>query len=178
MDLSKLPPAMVSQLASMVEDYISSSRKKFAPDSMPLDETQRATMQPYFPAEILENTRLYVLRDEHVPNPSVYSMAKMMGIRNLPDFSGMTAITFIDVVISHEEFTDAILFHELVHVVQYAQMGLKEFASRNVNGFIQGGSYEEVPLEKHAYLLESRFMQSPPFSVEQEVREWREANKL
>jgi hypothetical protein len=174
MDLSKLPPAMISQLASMVEDYISSSRKKFAPDSMPLTETQRATMQPCFPAEILENTRLCVLRGERVPNPSMYSMAKMMGIRNLTDFSGMTAITFVDVVVSHEEFTDAILFHELVHVVQYAQMGLKEFASRYVNGFIQGGSYEEVPLEKHAYLLESRFMQSPPFSVEQEVKQWRE----
>jgi len=65
--------------------------------------------------------------------------------------------------------------HELVHVVQYAQMGLKEFASRYVNGFIRRGSYEEVPLEKHAYLLESRFMQSSPFSVEQEVKQWREA---
>ncbi|HEX9254511.1 MAG TPA: hypothetical protein VF938_03160 [Candidatus Angelobacter sp.] len=35
-DLSKLPPAMVSQLANMVEDYISSSRKKYAPQAVPL----------------------------------------------------------------------------------------------------------------------------------------------
>ena len=43
-----------------------------------------------------------------------------------------------------------LLFHELVHVAQYAQMDLKEFAARFINGFIQGGSYEEIPLEKMA----------------------------
>jgi hypothetical protein len=61
-----------------------------------------------------------------------------------------------------------------VHVVQYAQMGLKEFAERFVNGFIQGGSYEEVPLEKMAHALESRFSQSSTqaFSVGEEVRQW------
>ena len=169
---------MISQLASMVEDYIASSRKKFATQATPLTNAQRSTMQPYFPAEILDNTRLCVLRGARVPNPSMYSMAKMMGIRNLPDFSEMAAITFVDVIVSHEEFTDALLFHELVHAVQYAQMGLKEFSSRYVNGFIQGGSYEEVPLEKNAYLLEGRFHEGRPFSVDEEVKQWREAGKL
>jgi hypothetical protein len=180
MDLSKLPPAMVSQLATMVEDYISSSRTKYAPQSVPLSDAQRAAMQPYFPATVLDSTRLCVLDSKRVPNPSMYSMAKMMGIRNLPDFSEMAAITFVDVVVSHEEFTDALLFHELVHVVQYAQMGVKEFAVRYVNGFIQGGSYEEIPLEKSAYALEGRYSQNggQPFSVDDEVRQWREANAM
>jgi len=105
----------------------------------------------------------------------MYSMAKMMGINNLPDFSGMAAITFVDVIVSHEDFTDALLFHELAHVSQYAQMDLKEFAARFVNGFIQGGSYEEIPLEKQAHALEARFSQNATqvFSVEDEVRQWR-----
>ena len=107
-------------------------------------------------------------------------MAKMMGIRNLPDFADMVAITFVDVIVSHQEFTDALLFHELVHVAQYSQMDIKEFASRFVNGFIQGGSYEEVPLEKMAHALEGRFTQNATqvFSVDDEVRQWREASKL
>ena len=180
MDLSKLPPAMVSQLATMVEDYITSSRKKFAPQAVPLTEAQRKAMQPFFPAEAMDSARLCVLHGARVPNPSMYSMAKLMGIRNLPDFSDMAAITFVDVVVSHQEFTDALLFHELVHVVQYAQMGVKEFAARYVNGFIQGGSYEDIPLEKNAYTLEGRFSQNEkhPFSVDDEVRQWREAEKL
>jgi hypothetical protein len=180
MDLTKLSPAMISQLAAMVEDYITSSRKKFAPQAVPLTEAQRSAMQSFFTPEVLERARLCVLHGARVPNPSMYSMAKMMGIRNLPDFAEMTAITFVDVVVSHEEFTDDLLFHELVHVVQYAQMGVKEVAVRYVNGFIQGWSYEEIPLEKSAYLLEGWFSQNvgQSFSVDDEVRQWREAGKL
>jgi hypothetical protein len=177
MDLKNLSPAMVSQLATMVEDYISSSRNKYASQAAPLSGAQRATMQPFFPAAALDSVRLCVLHGTRVPNPSMYSMAKMMGIRNLPDFSDMAAITFVDVVVSHEEFTDALLFHELVHVVQYAQMGIKEFAARYVNGFIHGGTYERIPLETHAYTLDKRFSQNrdESFSVDNEVRQWREA---
>jgi hypothetical protein len=180
MDLKNLPPAMVSQLANMVEDYVTSSRKKYAPQAVPLTDAQRTAMQPFFSAAVLDSARLCVLRGTRVPNPSMYSMAKMMGIRNLPDFAGMAAITFVDVIVSHEEFTDALLFHELVHVVQYAQLELKEFAARFVNGFIQGGSYEEIPLEKQAHALESRFSQGGDvsFSVDDEVRQWQEANTM
>lgn len=168
---------MISQLANMVEDYVTSSRKKYAPQAVPLTDAQRTAMQPFFSAAILDSARLCVLRGTRVSNPSMYAMAKMMGIRNLPDFAGMAAITFLDVIVSHEEFTAALLFHELVHVAQYAQMGLKEFATRFVNGFVQGGSYQENSLEKMAHALEGRFSQSSasPFSVDDEVRQWREA---
>jgi hypothetical protein len=46
---------MVSQLASMVEGYISDSRKKYASQAVPLTDAQRAVMQPFFPAEILDS---------------------------------------------------------------------------------------------------------------------------
>ena len=180
MDLKNLSPAMVSQLAAMVENYISSSREKYASQAVPLTDAQRAAMSPFFSSGVLGSARLCVLRGARVPNPSMYSMAKMMGINNLPDFSGMAAITFVDVIVAHEDFTDALLLHELVHVAQYAQMDMKEFAARFVNGFIQGGSYEEIPLEKQAYELEARFSQDPTqaFSVDDEVRQWREKEKI
>jgi hypothetical protein len=65
-------------------------------------------------------------------------------------------------------------------VVQYVQLGVKEFAARFVSGFVQCGNFEEIPLEKNAYLLESRFSQNRggPFSVDDEVRQWRETEKL
>jgi len=178
MDLKNLPPAMVSQLANMVEDYVTSSRKKYASQALPLTDEQRTAMQPFFSPAVLDSARLCVLRGTRVSNPSMYAMAKMMGIRNLPDFAAMTAITFVDVIVSYQEFTDALLFHELVHVAQYAQMDMKEFAARFVNGFIQSGSYEEVPLEKMAHALEDRFSNNTTqvFSVDDEVRQWRAAN--
>ncbi|HEY2364223.1 MAG TPA: hypothetical protein VGK36_24100 [Candidatus Angelobacter sp.] len=171
---------MLSKLANMVEDYVINSRKKYAPQAIPLTDVQRTAMQSFFSATVLDSARLCVLRGTRVSNPSMYPMAKMMGIRNLPDFADMVAITFVDVIVSHQEFTEALLFHELVHVVQYSQIDLKEFAGRFVNGFIQGGSYEEIPLEKMAHALESRFSQNAtePFAVDDEVRQWREAQKI
>ena len=180
MDLKNLPPAMIAQLANMVEDYVTSSRKKYAPQAVPLTDAQRTAMQPFFSAAVLDSARLCILHGTRVSNPSMYTMAKMMGIRNLPDFADMIAITFVDVIVSHQEFTDGLLFHELVHVAQYSQMDIKKFASRFVNGFIHGGSYEEVPLEKMAHELESRFSQNAAetFSVDDEVRQWRAAEKI
>ena len=89
-------------------------------------------------------------------------------------------VTFVDVVVSHEEFSDDLLFHELVHVAQYAQLGSKEFSLRYVNGFIKSRSYEGIPLEEQARELEARFSGDPkqPFSVADEVRKWLEAGKL
>jgi hypothetical protein len=180
MDLKNLPPAMVSQLVSMVEDYVTSNRKKYAPQAVPLTDEQRNAMQPFFSPAVLDSARLCVLHGTRVSNPSMYAMAKMMGIHNLPDFAGMAATTFVDVVVSHQEFTDALLFHELVHVVQYAQLGVKEFAARFVSGFVQGGSFEEITLEKNAYALEGRFSKNAgeQFSVDDEVRQWRDTEKI
>jgi len=66
---------------------------------------------------------------------------------------------------------NALLFHELVHAVQYKHLGLMGFSERYVRGFLSGGAYEEIPLEKQAYALEAQFAANPyrPFSVEQEV---------
>jgi hypothetical protein len=180
MDLSKVPPGIVSQIAAAVEDYILSSRKKYLPQAEAISQQQIAPLRAYFPADVLENSRVLMLNGKRIQDPSFYSMAKMMGIRNLPSFSDVAAVTFVDVIVSHEEFTPSLLFHELVHAVQYAQLGPKRFSSLYVNGFIQGGSYDEIPLEKNAHELESRFSAAKDgaFSVAEEVRNWIDADKF
>ena len=179
MDLTKLPSALISQLTAAVESFILSNRKKYLPQAAPLEPEWLAPLEPYFPGDILRNTRFLVLKDSRIDDPPFYSMAKMMGVRNLPSFSDVAAVTFVDVVVSHEEWSESLLFHELVHVVQYAQLGNKEFASRYVSGYIKGGSYEEIPLEKNATQLEERFgRKNATFLVSDEVRNWIEKGKL
>ena len=58
-----------------------------------------------------------------------------MGIRNAPPFSDMAGITFQDVVIHVEPLTETLLFHEMVHAVQYKHLGLQGFANAYVRGF-------------------------------------------
>jgi hypothetical protein len=97
-----------------------------------------------------------------------------MGFTNLPDFSAMAAITFGDVVVSHQAVTDTLLFHELVHVEQYRQLGIPRFAELYVRGFLTGGGYDGIPLEVNAYQLGDVFEGGPGvrFAVEDEVRAW------
>ena len=179
MDLSNLPTSLVSQLANAVQTYIVASRKKYVAKAVPLTAAQKSTMQPFFDQGILDQTRVLVLNGSRIENPPFYAMAKMMGTRNLPSFSDVAAVTFVDVVVSHEPFSHSLLFHELVHVVQYAQLGSKEFASRYVQGFLKTGSYDNIPLEKNAYELEERFNgKSAAFSVADEVRTWSDAGKF
>jgi len=179
MDLSKLPSAFISQLTAGVENFILSNRKKYSSRAKSLEPKLLVPLEPYFPADILQNTRFLVLKDSRIDDPPFYPMAKMMGIRNLPSFSHVAAVTFVDVVVSHEEWSENLLFHELVHVVQYAQLGNKEFASRYVNGYIKGGSYEEIPLEKNAFELAERFgRKNGRFLVADEVRNCIQAGKF
>jgi hypothetical protein len=180
MDLTKLPPGMIGQIAGMVEDFILNSRKKYAARAVPLTSEQRAAMQPFFATEILAKARLVVLHGERVQDPPFYGMARMMGFKNLPSFAETAAVTFVDVIVSHQEITDDSLFHELVHAVQYDQLGTREFSARYLSGFVKSGSYEENPLEKHAYDLEQRYSaaQSQTFSVADEVKRWIEAGSL
>jgi hypothetical protein len=179
MDLTKLPPSVIVQLVAAVESFILARRKKYASMAAPLQPERMRPLQPYFPADVLRNTRFLVLDGQRIDDPPFYSMAKMMGIRNLPSFSDVAAVTFVDVVVAHEAFTETLLFHELVHVVQYAQMGTREFAARHVSGFIKGGSYEEIPLEKNACELEQKFNSgNGSFLVADEVQRWIDAGKF
>lgn len=84
----------------------------------------------------------------------------------------MDAITFIDTIVCHQTPNLQLVFHELVHVEQYRQLGVDGFAEKYVRGFLKRGSYEAIPLESHAYALENQFSsdQSNLFNVTISVR--------
>jgi hypothetical protein len=170
----RLTPDQIAQVSSLVAQYIATQRERYGPRGLPLSAKQRAAMNGYFSPQPLDGTRLLVLQGERVANPDFYPMLRSLGFNNLPDQSTMAAITFSDVVVSHVPFTEGLLFHELVHVEQYRQLGIPRFSDLYVRGFLNGGSYEAIPLEVNAYTLEGRFVANPArqFSVEDEVHRW------
>lgn len=113
-------------------------------------------------------------------NPEFYPMLRDLGFNNLPDQSMMAAITFSDKVVSHVHFSNGLLFHELVHVEQYRQLGIPRFAELYVLGFVNGGSYEAIPLEVNAYALEGRYENNHAqhFSVAEQVAAWIAENRF
>ena len=102
-----------------------------------------------------------------------------LGIPILIDFTQMAGITFVDCILISKKFTydqrfwTSLLFHEMVHVVQYRLLGARQFMERYVIGWAQNGfEYERIPLERQAYNLQKEFGQGKePFAVAQLLKE-------
>jgi hypothetical protein len=61
----------------------------------------------------------------------------------------------------------------MVHIVQYAVLGVERFIPEYVYGWAKSGErYETIPLEVQAYELQARFSSGYPtvFSIEDTVR--------
>ena len=176
----QLTPDQIASISGLLAQYITAQRARFSPRALPLSARQRSAMEAFFSPQLLDATRTLVLEDERVANPGFYPMLRDLGFDNLPDQSSMNAITLFDVVVSHGPFTDGLLFHELVHAEQYRQLGIPRFSELYVRGFLQGGSYEAIPLEVNAYTLEAQFARHPSrtFSVADEVTRWLSEGRL
>jgi len=162
----------------MVENgrrWVAARREAFQPTASPISEEDQAVLQHYFGRGVLQSSR--VAWAEEIANPGFYEELERSG-RAMPlDFRLMTAITFVDtIVISRTQFEGPstwrpLLFHELVHVVQYRLLGLDRFVAEYVQGWARNGFfYESIPLERMAYELQGRFdLASGRFSAETEV---------
>ena len=74
--------------------------------------------------------------------------------------------------------TNDTLFHELVHVEQYAQLGTQRFANAYIRGLVNGGfKYENIPLEQIAFALTDRRTRGDAFSVREELQAWLASRK-
>jgi hypothetical protein len=170
MPAPELAPTLINQLIQWVAEYIASQRSHFAESALPIAPDFVKAVKSFFPEDVLKSVR--VVRGR-AAEPAFYPQLRAVGISNAPPFSDMAGITFKDVIVHIEPLTKPLLFHELVHALQYKHLGLKGFAEHYVRGFLSGGSYEEIPLEKQAYALEDKFTHrsASPFSVEDDVLE-------
>jgi hypothetical protein len=173
MPIPSLTPEMVAQVSWLLAQYIAAQRAKYTAGAVTLSAEQKARMVGFFSPQLLDDARLLVLSRERVVNPDFYPTLKNLGFSDVPDLSTMAAITFSEIVVSHGPFTDGVLFHELVHVEQYRQLGIPRFSELYVHGFLTGGGYEGIPLERNAYMLGGRYERDPSqhFAVADEVAE-------
>jgi hypothetical protein len=89
---------------------------------------------------------------------------------DFPSPSLAEAITFENVIACRAGMGASLLFHELVHVVQFHVLGVREFARQYVSGFLDTRSYSEIPLERSAFDLQFRFdTDAKDFDVEFEI---------
>lgn len=161
-----LTPGKITELISNVAVFIEEQQRTHAPASRALSPAERTPLAVHFSGEVLDQVRL--TRVKHLQNPPFYAELEQMGFQNLPQVRRMAAVTFIDVIVAQVDFTPWLLFHELVHVVQYRELGVQKFAELYVRGFLETGEYLSIPLERVAYHLEGLFRLRPDLKIEVE----------
>jgi hypothetical protein len=156
--------------------WVMSQRDRSRAHGRELTTEEQSTFAPFFEPGILVKARVSSV--SFIDNPGFYSELKEMGIGEAIDFRLAAGITFMDTIviaIKHLEPHLAwvpLLFHELVHVVQYEILGVEEFVDRYVRGWAENGlDYYAIPLEQEAYRLQRRFTMEPEkgFSVVKEI---------
>lgn len=172
MPIPELSSSQISHLSRLAAEFIQQQRDKNLAAARPMSEAQQDPFRRFFPEEVLRGTRFC---SATIEDPPFYPALEAMGIAGLPTAKHSAAITYIDVIVAQQKYTDALRFHEMVHAVQYRVMGVERFAEAYVRGFLSGGGYMGIPLEKNAYELEARFAANHrvEFDVVAEVKKWK-----
>jgi len=173
MDMNQL----IALLIGKGQEWIKAQRKVFRPLGRALPDIAIAQLSLYFEEPLLHEVRLVSVPALENP-PFLEDYQAIFTEKAIPslDFTAMAGITFVDTILLVDRFlaesATALIFHELVHAVQYELLGLEKFVELYILGWVnQGFNYAAIPLEMDAYELQNRYEADPtqPFQVKDEV---------
>lgn len=166
---------LIERFKSEAVLWIRAERERNHRMAAPLSEQDRRALSPYFPRDVLGSARILVV--EGFANPDFFSIFEESGEPYPVDLRKASAISLGDTILvaraaSESSLRDRLLFHELVHTMQYEILGLEEYMEGYVEGWARNGRrYRRIPHEEQAFELATRFWSgAEPFSVEAEVR--------
>jgi hypothetical protein len=170
------------QVLNAVENlahYLRQQRAHYYPLGQSLDPKNKTFLARFFDPSLLGQVKIVKMNGDRVPNPPFFETAKRRGFKNVPDLKHQATVTFLDVVVFNEQFTERSLFHGLVHATQVQLLGIERFAELFLRGFLRSKSYFMVPLKAHAFALDCQFAEHRErgFSVETEVTRWLEQGR-
>jgi len=156
--------------------WIREERDRQYPRASPLDAEDRRRFSGFFPERILDRARVRVVG--RFENPDFFSVFDRLGEPYPIDLRRASGLALIDTILVIRRAAAGrnrgeLLFHELVHLVQYDVLGLEGYMDRYVDSWAENGrSYRQIPHERQAFELATRFRRSADdrFSVESAVR--------
>lgn len=140
-------------VVEQIENWIDATNLKYSSQKVSCDKFSNE-FYGFYPAEFLKNA-YYVVVDQ-IPKPDFAGLREM----GLGDFVDMDAagITYKNTYYLLPEVAKdlRVHFHELVHVAQWLKLGPDAFMMRYISE-IQHVGYNDAPLEKMAYALDTQF---------------------
>ena len=176
----KVDRALENVIKFLIDNAITwaeSQRDRYRSAGRKLEDEERDELRGFFEPETLDKTRIKIV--PVIENPDFYSTLVEMGIPEPMDLTTAAGITYIDTVLISERYLNhqsqwlPLIFHELVHIVQYEVLGIRKFMEQYVFGWADHGfSYASIPMEKNAFDLAAKYESNTKhgFSVINEVR--------
>lgn len=153
---------LIKYLVQRGYGWILAERNKHIETAQDLSEQDKTYLKPYFELYILNSAKIDFV--DHIENPPFYPELMKLKVPDLIDFTQMAGISFIDCILISRRFSHnqkswrSLLFHEMVHLVQYYLLGTDKFAELYVKGWAKNNFiYEHIPLEAQAYNLQQEF---------------------
>lgn len=156
--------------------WVESQREAHRPAARKLTKDEKSSLLPFLDPEVLGVAR--IRKVPLIDNPGFYDVLQDLNMPGLLDFGMAVGMVFKDTIVLSKRFLPgdllprSLLFHELVHVVQYEILGVAEFVERYIHGWVENGmNYYAIPLEVEAFKLERRYETNhgQSFSVAAEV---------
>ncbi len=166
----------ITRAIEVLVDFKRRQRAHYYPMGQPLTPIAKSFFARFFDPSLLGQVRILKMTGERVSNPPFFEVARQIGFKNLPDLTHQSTVTFVDVILFNEQFTERALFNGLVHATQVQILGVERFAEFLVRGSLRTKSYMMIPLKAHAFALDCQFAEHRErgFSVETEVTRWME----
>jgi len=151
-----------------VEIWIDSLLASHAAEAKSVASLPFARLANYYDAATLAAARVIVV--DAVPTPPLTAM----GLPQFAAFEHMDAngITYRDTFFVDRKLADdeSLHFHELVHVVQWRELGPRSFLMAYAAGLATAAGYASNPLEHIAYGLQEQFELGAVFRAEPLIR--------
>jgi len=150
--------ARLKQSLPAAVEWVVQLEATYRPQSLSPAEAGPARLADYYPEALLKQARFVML--DSLPFPPVMELG-------LPEFESMAAMPKAGIAFGSTYFLapahakDGVHFHELVHVVQWGELGIAGFLEAYAVSILQHG-YDGSPFEMMASRLEQDFERGKP----------------
>ena len=149
MNLEKLLPKL-----PLITDWIDKTLSAHAGQARPVADLGFKRLPNFYSSDFLTRTKVVAVARVPVPPLTAIGLPEFAAFEQ-GDYAG---ITFKDTYFlqTSQLANESIHFHELVHVVQWAHLGVERFLLAYAAGLAADG-YRNSPLEAMAYALQDYF---------------------
>lgn len=151
----------------LLHAWFDETLKTHASQAKSLSSKNWKTLSRYVPETLLNSTPFVVVETLPMPPLGTWGLHQFQHFEHEP----FVAISYLNTIFiqAREVDNEAILFHELVHILQWKILGRDRFLELYIEGLLEG-MYYTSPLEVMAYKLQEEFEASvPPFDLEERV---------